>query len=349
MKAMQRRFGAACAAILLMYSLTTAKAPDAAAQGDVTAEYRQLYGYSQFPNDFQPKGSLDYEGFSGQSALDRGLKDKSVYALYDHVKARQLADYLAYLQRFGYSVENDWSSACGRYIEVDGEYMTLCLPDYFTVEYYEADGVLITILPMSALTATAALASNRARSFQWEMGQTKPLTDLLRIQPTVSYAVSACAITPPTQPYCALALPGQCEAMLAKPLPNETAMGQTFDGVFHGLTDPRNQAAPLYLLRVTILNDGEPLALSDLEFCLGVNDLTVVYPLQMGAELRDQGRSPVLDTALPATVGKEQSLWLLFPAVSAEQGAQYRLYVSMAQKHTPLLERVSFGISAHTK
>ena len=344
MKRMQKVAGVLCGAMLAIGTLAPAKAQDGVAQNEAIAEFRQLYEYSPFTSDFQPKGSLDYEGFSGQCALDRGLKKTHIYALYGNVKAQNLEDYLLYLERFGYSVENESFSASGRYIEVEGEHMTLCLPEYFMLDYYEAEGHLITNLPMGALSATAALVWNRAQTFRPELWQTKPLTDTLHARVTALYCTPACAITPQTQPYCALALPGQSEGMLNKPLPNETATGQTFAGVFHGQTDSRNQTAPLCLVRVTILNAGEPLAMSDLELCLGRNDLTVVYPLQMGTELHDVGQVPTLDTRLPATVGEEQSLWLLFPSVSAEQGAQYRLYVSLAQKHTPLLERVNFGL-----
>ncbi|HNW85628.1 MAG TPA: hypothetical protein PLP25_06085 [Candidatus Limiplasma sp.] len=312
-------------------------------EADVIAEYRQLYGYSPVAGDLKWKDYLDYGGYSGCAALDCGQSGQEIDTLYGDVQPQDLENYLVYAQRFGYEIEIDTPYLDGRSLTLTCARMPFGMPDHFSVEYDSADQTLVTMLPISALTITTALVASRSKAFTPELGLQKPLSDTLTVCLNEARRAEACAVTPAASPYGALALPGQCERMLTLPLTALKQPGQPDALVFHGLKRSDNSTRPLWLLRVTVANSGEPVAVSDLEFCLGVDEATVTYPIQMGVELLENASTPVLNTALPETVGRELSLWLLFPSVPWEPTSQVRLYGSLAKDGTALLSRLSIG------
>ena len=306
------------------------------------ARYQQHFGYVYDERRYLPP-YLDYIGFAQYIGLDGGVKDEYEYTLYSSCTPAMVADYLIYLARFGYDVVADDTADGYRTLTLESSTANTLLTARFQVFYCAQDEVILFAYPLSGEATYEAWAKQREVVFTPEIFVPKTLTSDVFVQLAGVLCVQEYAIPLTDVPYCALTMQSLLDYELDWPVEQRTLSADEQVTIMHGQTGRDGGVERLHLLKVIIDNRGEPIPLTQLEFCIVAEDYIVAYPLQIGTTLTDRVGLPLLENTPPQTITGKQTLWLAFPSVSRAANDQIRLCISFTKDRQPLTQRLNFG------
>ena len=333
-------------ALLLALCLTV---PGAMAQSnsdeDLDARYREKYGYVDVEGK-HTETCLSYLGFSRFLARDAGEADGMLYTLHGSVSEENVADYLVYLQRFGYVVTLDATQNGTRSIELRNNDTPKYLPKVYRIDYSAADQAILTVEPLSCNRAYMEYTDQEAQDFACDIGNEKEsflanvTMTLSGVMVTPSYAILGGNEQGPFHPEAATSL---MDHLVKRPLQVTQSPSGEPVSVIRAPEEAYWSDQQFWLLRLVIDNQGEDFDLSDLEFCIAADETIVSFPWQMGTAITDGGEWPILNTALPETMLGHHVIWLAFPSLGRASEYTLKLYVSNASWHKVLPYWFGFG------
>lgn len=330
--------------ILFLLSLSCASLADYLSD-DFCNKYRMKYSYDYKNSTPYEPTCLSYVSFTRHVIIDSGVGNGMQYALYGGVSEECLQDYISYISRFGYSVAFDTVQNKIRTIEMRDNNAPSYMPVNFRVYFDSMDQSIVIVEPICCEEAYDQIAQSRFETFQIEMKTKKRLTSNIAIILSSLIITDSYQTYADQEPFSENIFMSKVKELAEFPIITQKLEDGTNVSMVQMKELNYSDSNTLWLMKLTIENSEPTLKLSDLEFCIGDDDVIVAYPFQIADELQYRYSKPLLRIAEDNIIGDKRTIWMVFPSLSNNVESKLRLYVSFAQDHTPLLERLSFGFA----